>query len=81
MRIVAYIQQVQLKGQLTGTLKPVGSGVSEIKFYFGSGYRVYFAQKGNEIVILLAGGDKSTQQRDIVRAQELLHELEEAGQW
>lgn len=54
---------------------PVGEGVSEMRIHFGPGYRVYFAQRGHEVVILLAGGDKSTQSKDIKNAIELAREF------
>ena len=53
-----------------GKCEPVGSGVMELKVDFGPGYRVYFGQIGAQIVILLTGGDKDSQQRDIKRAHE-----------
>ena len=54
-----------------GDVKPAGEGISEMRIDYGPGYRVYFKDTGNEIVILLCGGDKSTQQEDIARARQL----------
>ena len=58
-----------------GDCQPIGAGVSEMRIHYGPGYRVYFAQRGMEIVILLAGGDKSTQNTDIKTALELARQL------
>lgn len=57
-----------------GDVKPIGSGVSELRMDYGSGYRVYFLQRGPMLIILLAGGDKRTQERDIKKALELARE-------
>ena len=69
LRIGARIRRVSL-GNL-GDSKPVGDGVSELRIPYGPGYRVYFIQSGATVIILLAGGDKSTQRKDIERAKEL----------
>lgn len=58
-----------------GDAKPVGGGVSELRFAFGPGYRVYFVQRGRLVIILLCGGDKQSQQRDIERAIAMAKEL------
>ena len=54
-----------------GDVKPIGEGLSEMRIDYGPGYRVYFMQRSSVLVILLCGGDKSTQQKDIARAQEI----------
>ena len=68
----------RLANGLTGDVKPVGQGISELRIHHGPGYRVYFKQRDNELVILLCGGDKSTQQNDIDTAQRLAAEWEES---
>jgi putative addiction module killer protein len=59
----------------TGDAKPVGEGVSELRIDYGPGYRVYFKKQGRSVVILLAGGDKRTQSRDIKTALRLARDL------
>lgn len=71
--INARLRRVEL-GNL-GDCAPVGEGVSELRIHYGPGYRVYFVQRGMEVVVLLAGGDKSSQSKDIKRAQELARNL------
>jgi putative addiction module killer protein len=55
-----------------GDVKPIGGGLSELRIDYGGGYRIYFVQRGESWVILLAGGDKSTQAKDIKLAHELV---------
>ena len=59
-----------------GDVKPVGENVSELRVDTGPGYRVYYTVRGSEIVILLIGGDKSTQQRDIEKAKSMAKEFQ-----
>ena len=58
-----------------GDVEPVGEGVSELRIHYGPGYRVYFTKRGREVIILLAGGDKSTQAKDIKIALRLARNL------
>jgi putative addiction module killer protein len=62
---------VRVQSGLLGDVKPVGEGVSELRINYGPGYRLYFVQRSRALIILLCGGDKSTQARDIRRAKEL----------
>lgn len=72
-RILVKIDRLTLG--IKGNTKSVGGGVSELKIDYGPGYRVYFTRRGQRIVLLLFGGDKSSQKRDIKRAQKLAEEV------
>ena len=74
-RISARIRRLSLGN--FGDVEPVGDGVSEMRVHHGPGYRVYFTRRGAEVVILLCGGDKSSQPRDIRAAKGLAKELGE----
>ena len=74
-RIQARIDRLELGG--FGDIAPVGEGVSELRIHYGPGYRLYFVQCGQVVVVLLAGGDKSTQDSDINKAKELAKHLED----
>jgi putative addiction module killer protein len=73
VRIQARIDRLQ-EGN-AGDVAPVGEGVSELRLHFGSGWRVYYTERNQKIIILLAGGNKSTQARDIKLALELARNL------
>ena len=73
MRIQARIRRLSIGN--FGDVKSVGQGVSEMRIDYGPGYRVYFAQRRESVVVLLAGGDKRTQDRDIATARAMVREL------
>jgi putative addiction module killer protein len=62
-----------------GDAQPIGEGISELRIHYGPGYRVYFQQRGNTIIVLLCGGDKSTQAKDIKTAKRLASEWSESS--
>ena len=66
-RVLARLSRLE-QGNL-GDCSPVGEGVSELRMFFGSGYRVYFGEQGDHLVVLLCGGDKSSQSQDIEQAK------------
>jgi putative addiction module killer protein len=76
-RILARLESARL-GNL-GDCKVVGSGLREMRIHTGAGYRVYFVQKKDVILVLLCGGSKSSQPRDIARAKKLAQELKDDG--
>lgn len=74
-RIAARVQR--LAHGNPGDVRPVGAGISELRVDYGPGYRVYFVQRGSVLIVLLCGGDKRTQDRDIKLAKALLDDLED----
>lgn len=71
-RIFAKLENLALGN--FGDVKPIGEGVSETRIHYGPGYRLYFIRQGEKIVVMLAGGDKSTQENDIKIAKKLAKE-------
>ncbi len=74
-RIAIHIRRLSLGNP--GDVKPVGNGISELRISYGPGYRVYYVQRGQVFVVLLCGGDKSSQTADIGKAKELASQLED----
>jgi putative addiction module killer protein len=62
-----------------GDVEPVGNGISELRIHYGPGYRIYFQKRGNTMIVLLCGGDKSTQAKDIKAAKRLADEWSECN--
>jgi|SRR5690625_2436396 len=75
IRLARRLDKAQ-RGNL-GDVKPVGEGVSEMREHFGPGWRMYYVQRGDVLIVMLGGGDKSTQQADIKRAIALANTLQE----
>jgi putative addiction module killer protein len=73
-RVLARIDRLEMG--YFGDVRPVGEGVSELRIFYGPGYRVYFIQRQSVLVILLSGGDKQTQQMDIAKAKKIAKQLE-----
>lgn len=73
LRIDARIRRLSLGNP--GDVKPVGDGISEIRIDYGPGYRVYFTRRNRQLILLLIGGDKSSQTKDIAKAKEIAKEL------
>ena len=74
VRIQARIDRVGMGN--FGDVSPVGEGVSELRIFYGPGYRVYFVKQSSVVVILLSGGDKSSQKSDIAKAKEIAKQVE-----
>lgn len=74
-KIAARIDRLALGNP--GDVAPVGEGVSELRIHYGPGYRVYFVKRGRTLIVLLCGGDKSTQTKDVKAAKTLAANLED----
>lgn len=75
-KILFRIQKLETDGHF-GDCKSVGDGISEMRINYAKGYRVYFKEKETQIIVLLIGGDKSTQQRDIKKAKEIWNRIKD----
>lgn len=76
-RTIIVARLMRLAADLPGDVEPVGDGVSELRIHYGPGYRVYFQRRGNVLIVLLCGGDKGLQARDIAAAKTLAKEWSE----
>jgi putative addiction module killer protein len=73
-RTIIASRLMRLAEGFPGDVEPVGAGVSELRIHYGPGYRIYFQQRGNLLIVLLCGGDKGSQPRDIAVAKKLAKE-------
>lgn len=73
-KILFRIQKLE-KDEHFGDCEPVGDGIRELKINYAKGYRIYFKEKDGKVIVLLIGGDKSTQQKDIEKAKELAKQI------
>lgn len=80
-RTIIASRLMRLSAGLPGDVEPVGEGVRELRIHYGPGYRVYFIQRGNIVIVLLCGGDKGSQERDIATAKALAKEWRESSDW
>ncbi|MGP4727183.1 type II toxin-antitoxin system RelE/ParE family toxin [Agrobacterium deltaense] len=76
-RTIIAARLMRLAEGLPGDVEPVGDGVSELRIHYGPGYRIYFHRRGNVVIVLLCGGDKGSQARDIAVAKKLAKEWSE----
>lgn len=74
VRAIIAARLFRLANGLPEEFSPVGEGVSELRIHYGSGYRIYFQQRGSSLIVLLCGGDKCSQDRDIQDAKRLANE-------
>ena len=74
-RILVRIRRLSLTENF-GDMKPIGDGIYEMRIDYGPGYRLYYARRGNELILLLMGGNKSSQQKDIEKAKRINAEYE-----
>lgn len=80
-RINIALRRCSLSGTTVGDIKPVGSGVFELRIHFGPGYRIYFLLKPEKLMLLMLGGDKKSQAQDIEKAKNLAKQLKQEGTW
>jgi len=76
-RTIIAARLMRLAEGLAGDVEPVGYGISELRIHYGPGYRIYFQKRGNLLIVLLCGGDKGSQSRDIAAAKKLAIEWSE----
>ncbi|GAA5543633.1 MULTISPECIES: type II toxin-antitoxin system RelE/ParE family toxin [Brucella] len=76
-RTIIAARLMRLAEGLPGDVEPVGDGISELRIHYGPGYRIYFQKRGNLLIVLLCGGDKGSQSRDIAAAKKLAIEWSE----